>query len=119
MVRGSLIETWAKNTQDEFPGQWKVLLADKPFYCSSVTSECFEIGKKQNAIFEDTILEHKVDLVISGGNDYYERTFPVMHNSAQPFPDSSLYENPNFPTYVSLNGGKGGVPRNSNLIISY
>lgn len=45
-------------------------------------------------------------LVISGASDSYERTYPKFDQNHQEYEDPTTFVDPEFPTFINLNGLK-------------
>jgi predicted phosphodiesterase len=67
------LEQTAKNQDID----WIVVHQHKPFYSTHVDrEEAEELRDSLSPLFE----KYEVDLVISGHNQYYERTYPILYN---------------------------------------
>ncbi|GAB1597386.1 acid phosphatase type 7-like [Argonauta hians] len=58
---------------------WIVVLAHRPLYCSveDLREDCATDNSKVRAVLEDILFEYGVDLVLSGHEHCYERTWPI------------------------------------------
>ena len=59
---------------------WVVLIGHRPLYCSSVMCRrrCHRDAARYRRHLEDLLHEERVDVVITGHNHQYERSFPVL-----------------------------------------
>eukprot|EP01116_Phalansterium_solitarium_P017014 TRINITY_DN408_c0_g1_i1.p1 TRINITY_DN408_c0_g1~~TRINITY_DN408_c0_g1_i1.p1 ORF type:complete len:427 (-),score=158.50 TRINITY_DN408_c0_g1_i1:285-1427(-) len=84
---------------------WIVVFGHRPFYCTSVieASRCEVEAPEYRSYLEDAFHDYQVDLVLSGHNHNYERTYPVYQ--LQPTNGTSFI-NPTAPVYI-VNGAAG------------
>lgn len=82
---------------------------DRPFYCSALSDKCTASAKVLRSNFQPYIFnsaEAARPLVVSGNADTYERTFPKFDSEHQGYEDPTMYEDPEFPIFINLNGLK-------------
>jgi len=59
---------------------WVVANFHRPMYCTNDATACDEGGGALQYEAEDVLVDHSVDLVLTGHVHSYERTFPVAYN---------------------------------------
>ena len=89
----------AVNNRNTIP--WIVVSCHYPIYSSLSDSYNLEI----RTVLEPLLLTYAVDLVLSGHNIHYERTFPVSQGLVL----QQHYNSPKFPVYVVVGSSGGGI----------
>jgi hypothetical protein len=103
---------WLAEDLQKSTEKWKIAYFHRPIYCSYDINPlgCDEDGEKVANMFEQLLYENKVDLIMTGHEHYYERTFPVYKNKIDLISLSDFnntYINPAAPVHVMC--GTGGV----------
>ncbi|TNV80344.1 hypothetical protein FGO68_gene4049 [Halteria grandinella] len=82
---------------------------DKPLYCSGLSEKCTSQATVYKTTYQSTFFNPEQPprpLVISGSADTYERTFPKFDQRHQEYEDPTTFVDPEFPTFINLNGLK-------------
>mmetsp|Transcript_253 Transcript_253/g.750 ORF Transcript_253/g.750 Transcript_253/m.750 type:complete len:505 (+) Transcript_253:57-1571(+) len=90
----------ANQNRDKTP--WIVAYFHRPLYCSDHGFDCGDNAKHLRKQLEGLLHGNKVDLVLTGHQHDYERTYPVYDEKVV----STSYHNPGAPTYI-VNGVGG------------
>ena len=95
--------TWADQQLASRTAPWSLVFHHRPLYCNPKDkSNCGTMASILQSEIEDIYLQHKVDLVVSGHQHYYLRSYPTAHWNAT----GTSYDSPAAPVYV-LNGAAG------------
>ncbi|KAL4227019.1 hypothetical protein ACF0H5_014995 [Mactra antiquata] len=102
---------WLRNDLEEANQQrsakpWIIAMGHKPMYCSvdNIGEDCRREKSLVRTSLEDIFYAGGVDLVISGHQHYYERTWPVYKKKAMQY----NYNQPNAPVHITI-GTLGSV----------
>jgi len=94
----------ANQTRDVQP--WIVVFGHRPFYCTyEDPNRCEYEAARYRHELENLWYDYRVDLVISGHNHNYERTYPVYKSE----PTSTGYDNPAAPVYAVVGSAGRGL----------
>lgn len=91
----------------------RIVLTNTPFYCSSNEDSCMSLAKQNRDNYLTVFVKNRVELVISGFGEAYERSYPMLINGSHTNTnDSSTFEAKNGTVvYITLNG-----PRESRIM---
>lgn len=113
-----IFENWIAEDLSKTNKKWKIVYTNKSLFCSDNENEdCEQINELKN-ILEDILHDNKVDLVISGGIDSYQRFFPTYKlevDKESSSKDIEIYSNPKFPVYLICGNGKNSSNENSKI----
>ena len=73
----------ANQNRQEKP--WIVALTHRPLYCSSQGSDDCLYNQERFSDFEDLLINQKVDLLVGGHVQIYERMLPIKKGQVTPF----------------------------------
>ena len=89
---------------------WSLVFHHRPLYCNRKDhGNCEIMASILQAEIEDVYIQNKVDMVVSGHEHYYLRSYPTAHWNAT----GTSYDSPSSPVYV-LNGAAGNRESNPN-----
>ncbi len=101
---------WLKTTLSGVPEKWKIVVMNTPAYSTGANGPNPEVFANLVKIFED----YRVKLVLQGGDNNYERTFPILNGepnqrgvtyvtlgTAGPTPTKRITSDPSTARFVS------------------
>ncbi|XP_023227294.1 acid phosphatase type 7-like [Centruroides sculpturatus] len=84
---------------------WIIVAGHRPIYCSTTVSEACPDYKLQSE-YEDLFFKYGVDIVFSGHEHDYERSYPIYQNNLCTPKEDNPYINPCAPIYI-ISGAAG------------
>lgn len=101
LTPGSLQWSWLDSDLGRSQARWKIVYFHHPPYSSSSHGSSFGIRQSLTPLFD----KHHVDLVFSGHDHDYERTFPMLREQVAGVDEEPSYSDPPGTIFVVTGGG--------------